>query len=397
MITNLEIQNYQSHKNSSFEFVPGMNVITGSSDAGKSSVVRAMIWGLRNRPSGDAIRRWGTDAPVRVAMEFDDGWFIKSRTKAKNMYETEDGTFEALRSDVPESIQTLSNITDYNLQTQFQSYCMLQDSPGDRARALNQLVNLDIIDRTMKKINGSVQKTKAEITVLGKQLVDVSVKIDHLSYLPAVASHIDLLSVDINRLEQIEEKSILLRSMMLSVIQINEQIAEQKKIAKAENSVLRLTEHINRFKLLDAQRSNLSYFGQTLYSIEKDIERWCKVWHREDEYASVYGMVNHHSRISKASASLFIMKEDLKHVESHIADDHEWLEVEIPFKKICKELNQCHNNIADHRILDDTVAELSLIAGQIKNSTLEVVAKTEAYTKLLKDAGVCPTCGSKIK
>ena len=36
MIIKVEIENFQSHKNTVLEFVPGTNVVIGESDAGKS-------------------------------------------------------------------------------------------------------------------------------------------------------------------------------------------------------------------------------------------------------------------------------------------------------------------------------------------------------------------------
>jgi len=57
MIKYLQIQNFQSHKDSLLEFDPGVNVIVGSSDSGKTAVIRALRWLVWNRPSGDAFRR----------------------------------------------------------------------------------------------------------------------------------------------------------------------------------------------------------------------------------------------------------------------------------------------------------------------------------------------------
>ena len=37
MISSVHIKNFQKHKDLSLEFTPGINVITGKSDAGKSA------------------------------------------------------------------------------------------------------------------------------------------------------------------------------------------------------------------------------------------------------------------------------------------------------------------------------------------------------------------------
>jgi DNA repair exonuclease SbcCD ATPase subunit len=58
MIKRIEIKNFQAHKNTEIDFDPGVNVISGASDAGKSSIFRALLWVITNRPSGDSIKNW---------------------------------------------------------------------------------------------------------------------------------------------------------------------------------------------------------------------------------------------------------------------------------------------------------------------------------------------------
>ena len=61
MIKNLLLKNFQSHIDSKIEFDSGFNVICGSSDSGKSALLRALMWVIANRPSGDSIKNWNTD------------------------------------------------------------------------------------------------------------------------------------------------------------------------------------------------------------------------------------------------------------------------------------------------------------------------------------------------
>jgi exonuclease SbcC len=47
-IQKLKIKNFQSHHDTEIEFGPGINVITGTSDAGKTSILRAIMFVLYN-------------------------------------------------------------------------------------------------------------------------------------------------------------------------------------------------------------------------------------------------------------------------------------------------------------------------------------------------------------
>ena len=63
MIKSIQIKNIQSHKDTSLEFSPGINAIVGSSNNGKSAVLRALYWARYNRPLGTdtLLSHWAVD------------------------------------------------------------------------------------------------------------------------------------------------------------------------------------------------------------------------------------------------------------------------------------------------------------------------------------------------
>ena len=61
MIQSLKIQNFQSHKNSELVFSEGINIITGSSNNGKTAILRALGWVITNRPQGLAFKSYFAD------------------------------------------------------------------------------------------------------------------------------------------------------------------------------------------------------------------------------------------------------------------------------------------------------------------------------------------------
>ena len=86
MLTRVEISNFQSHKHTVLEFIPGTNVIIGGTDTGKSALFRAINWVCSNRPLGDAYRsEWGGD--TRVVLHTSEGNIIERfRSDTKNEY-----------------------------------------------------------------------------------------------------------------------------------------------------------------------------------------------------------------------------------------------------------------------------------------------------------------------
>ena len=109
MIKDLSLENFQSHKKSSLEFSEGVNVIIGSSDSGKSSIIRSLQWVLFNRPSGDSFRSWWGGITNVVV---DGVSRIKGGSKGlENCYEIGLNRFQAMGQGVPEDVTTVLNLS----------------------------------------------------------------------------------------------------------------------------------------------------------------------------------------------------------------------------------------------------------------------------------------------
>lgn len=57
MIKSIELKNIQSHENTRLDFDKGINVIVGSSNNGKSAILRGLYWARYNRPLGCRLTR----------------------------------------------------------------------------------------------------------------------------------------------------------------------------------------------------------------------------------------------------------------------------------------------------------------------------------------------------
>ena len=105
-ITKVELENFQSHKNSVIEFDRGLNVILGNSDSGKTAIIRAIKWAIYNEPQGLSYIREG-ESSASVTVYFNTGAILKRyRTKSKNVYylkksNGEEFNFESFGKDVP--------------------------------------------------------------------------------------------------------------------------------------------------------------------------------------------------------------------------------------------------------------------------------------------------------
>lgn len=169
MIESVEIWNFQSHKHTVLDFVPGTNVIIGLSDAGKSAVFRAIDWALSNRPLGDAYRsEWGGD--THVILRLSDGDVVERfRSASSNEYRVNGETLKAFGSDPPEAVLEVLRMDSANIQAQGAPPFLLSASPGEAARMLNKAASLDEIDKTIANLRKSLQETNRQLEYNTKQ------------------------------------------------------------------------------------------------------------------------------------------------------------------------------------------------------------------------------------
>lgn len=208
MIKRIHLKNFQGHGDTMIELSSGVNVITGQSDVGKSSVVRALRWLILNRPSGggDLFRRHGSGEKSTVSVEIglDDEVSILRFRGAKNGYTVGDKTLVAIRTDVPTEVSDLLNFGPQNLQTQHQPYFLLMDSPGDVARKLNEVCGLDVIDDCLS--NGALLVSRNS-----QQIKERALRISDLEESEAKYSDLDARSSAVLDLEAMEKKALQMR------------------------------------------------------------------------------------------------------------------------------------------------------------------------------------------
>jgi len=165
MIKQLIIHNFQSHADTVLDLDLGVNLITGQSDSGKTAIIRALKWLATNRPLGDGFRSWGSKDATSVSVILDDESLLTHRpskyTLTKNLEVSE---WNAVGTGVPETVQQTLNISDLSWQSQMDPPFLLSDSPGEVARTLNEVADLDKIDSTLVNINRMARDNRTQLT-----------------------------------------------------------------------------------------------------------------------------------------------------------------------------------------------------------------------------------------
>jgi exonuclease SbcC len=288
MISLLEVINFQSWKRGVFHLHQGVNIFVGTSDSGKSSIVRAFDWVLKNNKpsSGDAFRSdWGGD--TKIIAHIDDHNLIRKKTNTKNLYKLDKGTFKAFGQGTPEEVDKLVNLSDINWQRQHDSPFLLSKTPGEVARVLNEIVHLEKIDSSLTAATSKLRSLNQDLRTEEEEVTELRAKLKSFSYLDDMEEEISVLAKIEKKVTSLDSDKIVLETILEKMEGMREELEEANKILKAEKEVKRLVElerelaqtKVQRDSLLDAietMNSGTRYISSRTEKLKTMEKEWTK-------------------------------------------------------------------------------------------------------------------------
>lgn len=257
MIQSLCISNFQSHKHSTLDFDPGVNVIVGSSNSGKTAIIRSLRWLLTNRPGGDAFRsHWG--GATKVELTTTDGDTITRSKDKENEYKLNKSVFHAFNTDVPEEIRKCLNMTEVNLQQQLDQPFLLTSTPGEVAQHFNRIAHLDNIDTSRKAIQSLIDGINRSIKHTEEELKKAQELLPAFDYLERAEVELEVLEEMETKRNQLSYTSSLLSVILSNVKTINDKIEAFTAILKADATVDILLSHYVSLRGLNESKQALS-------------------------------------------------------------------------------------------------------------------------------------------
>jgi len=348
MIKQLLIFNFQSHKDSHLEFTDGVNVIVGASDSGKSAIIRALKWLVWNRPSGEALRStWG--GKTEVELFTDDTHVVRSKDK-EELYVLGDQHFKAFRTDVPKEIQDALNMTEINLQQQLDQPFLLSLSAGQVAEHFNHIAKLDQIDRGLSNINKTIRELEADRKYKQSDIEEKEKQVLQFGHLERFEAEIEVLEDLENRTKQKRNAITDLTAKINSLESILIDIGNMQDTLTMEKPVLDLLAQIDE---RNAKEENIGQLDIAIGKLET-------AGNNIKEYQEI-----------------IFFEKDVNGLLKSVAD-----------KKVLVE---------DHRLLSNEVRRLSDIKVSLEKGQIKIKNLQDMYNKNLKELGICPLCGSKIK
>jgi DNA repair protein SbcC/Rad50 len=285
MISELSIKNFQSHVETNLKFHPGVNVIIGPSDSGKTSILRAIDWVVKNT-LGDGVRRTETKETSVVLDKV-----TRKKTDSSNQYEMDEIVFKATKAETPEEVLKELNLGPINFQRQLDSPFLLSSSPGEVARFFNKMANIDKIDKGLSYCKKKISTLSSNETFLHNEVMKGKDKIEKFSFL-------DEMEKDVLALEKMESEFEMMEDHLEQLLTLLEKMDEARDELKEAESVpvLKIQADIDMIKTLDA-----------------------KLYELESERSAIQSKLNEFNRLEKQmfeeEKSLEILEKEFKRIK----------------------------------------------------------------------------------
>lgn len=330
MIKSLKIQNFQSHEETKLTFSPGVNIIVGPTDSGKTSIIRAIRWLVWNRPSGNAIRSsWGGNTRVRLYTE--EGEIIRSKDKTDKYILRIPGRkeipFKAFGASVPEEVNKFLSINDINLQQQHDKSFLLSDSPGVVGQHFNKVARLDKIDSGLQKINKWIRDLTQDIAVSKRQRVTLEEGLTKFEHLEKFEADVEVLEDMDNRLKASNKRLDRLDETIADLQVISSDIKDKKVLIQKEVLVDKI---LGLYKQLNDSENYLFQLGVLqgkLSRVKADMKEWMELINGEDMVLRVLGLCQSKKLNVEQFTSIYSAVSELRHIEGLIKTKEKELKV----------------------------------------------------------------------
>ena len=266
MFKKLALRNFQKHTDFTIDLEP-ITTIVGESDAGKSSVIRALRWLCFNDSQGNAFFHSGTDS-CAVKLRVDDIVVTRSKGKENKYVLKQDGVpeeFKAINRDVPLDIQRqLEVFAELNFQSQHDAPFWLCKSAGQLTKELNDIVDMQLMSAVQTTAKSKVQETERDIRNTKDALLKNEVLVQTLAFLPKAYAELDELEALEQSKEAAKEQYEKLQTLLATVQRDKKQydslVADREQTGKRMVNCLYILTEQEKVDALKKQCRTLTLF-----------------------------------------------------------------------------------------------------------------------------------------
>jgi exonuclease SbcC len=396
MIKSVFIQNFEAHAKTHLDFTDGVNVIGGSSNNGKSSIIKALMWCLFNQPSGFSFKKNNCRGATIVKIVFDNGQYIERKRDSKtNQYDCNGEILKALGTGVPEVVTDITNVSGINIQSQFDQFYLLQESSGEVARTLNDIVGLSVIDSALSKASKFVNSYRKDSVTQEKLSKTKKEELEQYSWVGGAEITCQTLKDMVEEVSVYEEDEKSLSKI------IERHIVLEEALSKIPNIPYEKVEHVKSiikdFLIVDKDLESLSKCIDKLDSIRQSLNEL-------DTYDECGNVLEHAKKLVKeykmASEYEFNLNKlisDYDRINNAYNDTANFLSCKPIYDSLREDIGEYEEISRSYADIDKKIRQDK----EIQEATVKVMKiierAREEKRKIEAEAEVCPLCGKTFE
>ena len=374
MIKELKIKNFQSHVDTTVKFHPGLNVIVGVTNAGKSAILRALKKVIRDQPAGNFFINTDADA-TEISLTDNTNHIITRRVEAKKGTTTSNEYilaspgrdkvqhFGGFGRDIPIEISDALNAPivtlgddlkiDLHFSGQHDTPFLLGDKASVRSKVLGNVSGLSVIDSGVQRTKKALRKYKSDI--------------DNTN------DTIEKLKVEISTFPDIDNLKAFLQSYETSYSEITLRIAQFTELYALYNNLLAI-----------------KLEGKTL---KEEIDAYPDV--SQVNFKGIREKIGKYDDLLTLQNTFIQVNQNIGEIESHKLFRVNIEKLRLPELaqkiKTLTELDTLYTQFEEaDQVINLLVKDLDSYDGKLKE------AKNN-WSTLLDELGVCPTCKQPTK
>lgn len=266
-IKKLILENIQPFKKAEINFSPGLNVIVGPTNSGKSAIMRAISFLFFSTPSPKSLLRFG-EKEFRILLETSTAW-IERIKNGENILVVNGQEFRAFGHNLPqeffEALSIPEEFLEFVYASQFSPPFLLSLSDTQKGRVLSLLGSgVEVLDRALVNIQKDIRDVKAQHSLLEKERDEVRDTLAVFERIPEAEQFLESASAREERIKEMQQYreeilSLLHRSKSLSArllqLQRRLEFLETVKEERLDHLNAAVVKHTKLLALLEKSRS----------------------------------------------------------------------------------------------------------------------------------------------
>jgi hypothetical protein len=431
-ITRIHVVYFQGYVDTTVDLCGGINAFIGDSSSGKSTIAcKAVEWVYNNTIAGDPPKKRGWSAHNRklhgitkptktnpegkpkllgntsVTIHFSDGHIV-NKTQGKDackyiitypevLIPLEENVnplpLTASGATVPEAVRNVFKFNEVNHAHQFEGMFMIFETPGEIAKRLNKIVDMELPDHLLAMIKADKTKTKIRQTDASEEVKRLEKSLAKYDNLNDIESSFNTIATLHNDLQDYLSHVVKLQNKKQAVEALKKELSVYDNLEEQAPSLDLLKKLQKEFMDSWSKCSALRAYKDDMMYLKSSL---AELGPLEQQDASLVRLRDMYTELT----------EDKKHINTLYKYHKEFADINralstMPSEALLKSTELLHSQCIEKDVWVKRLNDLAVIKKALESASVSIIEldtviqkQQELYNSILREQG-CPTCGKK--